>query len=141
MSTNEVRAVVDGALAHMRRALSMERWDVHMVYEPLPGGTMGQCAINMAHQHATITIDPASHDDEAAVLDTLLHEFLHLAHGYFEVARKVAAQYLDENAMEAADVGFELGAEQTVLAFQLILERMGVTVEKLLERGRELEAG
>lgn len=138
LSTDRVRATVDMALRPMRHALALNGWTVTMYYGREDDDTKGSARIVARDRRVKINIDPGAHEDEADVLETLRHELLHVAHGYFELPRELLCQFLDGDSFDAVDVGFSLAAEHTVDVLELALDGLGLTPLVLVERGREM---
>lgn len=120
----------------MRHALWLGHWHVDLVYERLEDDAIGQCKIRLAHQRAEVCIDPAAHETEGDVLDTLRHELLHLACGYFDHARQCVHSFLNDEEFSSVDQSFTLGAEHSVSAMERFLDGNGLTSKKLVENGR-----
>lgn len=135
-SDQSAKAVIDPAVRPMRHALGLNNWRVDIEYGVL-GERLGECVVNATYQRGTVTIDPAQHESEDELLDTLRHELLHLIHGDFETCRRITAQFIEGDSFDAMDVGWHLGAERTVLALERLLDSLGLGPRELVAKGRE----
>lgn len=129
MDRSAVEAICDAAMPAMRDALWANDTRITMVYGACSDSNWAaECDRNAPYRRATITIDPAQHDDEAEVLDSLRHEVLHLTLGEFDVYANMVQTNIDDSNGTAAAVesrAFTLAVERTINRLEVTLDGLG----------------
>ena len=141
MDESKVRAIVIEAAETMQVNLALREWDIRHYAEKCPNDSFtAQCRINTPYHRAFIWIDPAGHEAEDDVLDSLRHELLHLVGAEWEVyATMIMAGVEDSETMQRVeDRACTLASERTVSKLEKMLDGLGVTPRRLA--GMEEEA-
>lgn len=108
MDESRARKVVNESIEPMRRAMGLEYWKLFIHYGAMPlpdrpaSAVFGATDIDPDYHEASITIDPACHPNDAAVLETLRHELLHVMHSEFQLVWKIVREHLGEESKEFA---------------------------------------
>lgn len=125
MDKSAVGRVVD---AHMRRLmwrLQVQAWKVDITYgRPGGGRWVASCERAAPYLRATIELDPDAHADEAAVVESLRHELLHLLLAPFDQYRDlVTCALAPDSPMDEAERGaWRYAVEQTVGNLERMLD-------------------
>lgn len=119
MDTSEVQAIVEANIDRLMTAVGVPHWRLTIAYERHETGAMGTCDLaDIDYCRAHITIDPAQHETPDEVINTLVHELLHIILAPAELYRNVAIQNLPESAMGANEVVYTHALEQMVLSLE-----------------------
>lgn len=123
MKTEEARAIVERHLVPFMAALGVPHWKVTVDYGRCERETwIVQCSRNGDYWKAYITIDPAKHEDEEELLDSLRHELLHVLIAPFDLFVDAALQHVpDGDASRAMDRIREHAVEATVRNLERML--------------------
>lgn len=73
-----MQAIVNEHLVAYRDALGLPDWHIETAYGHDDGNAASVDLGKAAYRRARIIIDPAQHDSREEVLETLLHELLHI---------------------------------------------------------------
>lgn len=126
MDRSAVAAIVERHLPALMDRLGLAHWSIRVCFDLREGDEdsclRGRCTILPDYDRARIELDPDALDDEAAVLDTLTHELLHVVLGPIEVYVAAVRPLADRDETTAAvlDEVRKHAIEQAVIC----LERM-----------------
>jgi hypothetical protein len=112
ISEQEVRDVVENNIHALVPRMALSDWRIVVSTTTLEPGRVAACTYDVSYMRAEIDIDPAQHDDEADVLDSLVHELLHLVVAPFEVYRRVRIAGEEEDPKEEAL--WQIGMERAI---------------------------
>lgn len=119
MNQSEVRTIVEANVKRLMSAIGIPHWNVTIHYERHESGAMGTCDLaHIDYCRALITIDPAQHDTPQEVIDTLVHELLHIVLAPAELYRNASIQSLPEAAMNVTEIVYTHALEQIVLTLE-----------------------
>lgn len=129
MDLSRVKALCDAAAPPMRAALWCADVRLDLVYGPCSDPDWSaECERNAPYNRATITIDPARHEDEGEVLDSLRHEVLHLVLTEFDVYANIVQSNIDEGdgpAQAVEERAWTLACERTINRLENVLDGLG----------------
>ncbi len=136
MSKAEVRAIVDENIRDLRNALQLNEWTVDIDYDANIDGR-ATCAADPMRFTARIVLNPGQLKNEKDVLDTLLHELLHIYHCEFDLYREAVRASVGDRVFKAMAPAFETGCERVVqrLCF-LFRHTFNTTPKKLIAKVR-----
>lgn len=122
MDHSKVVEIVNANIKQMRWAMQLQDWTINLTYGPLEAGNAGTCMADPKRCRAEIEIDPAALKDEAAVLDTLRHELLHILHAGYETYRSAVSHLLSADVFRTLDEVMSLGSESLVARLERMLD-------------------
>lgn len=97
MDRSAVQAIVARELEGLRNRMGLADWNLRVQFGPCSRpGWVASCENQPDYNRSTITIDPAVHDDEAEVLDSLVHELCHAVLAPFDVYREAMLQLVPD---------------------------------------------
>ena len=101
MDASRVKAIVDANLERLRDELWLNTWKISVNYGPLEGDTAAVVNLeNADYNAAAITIDPAQLRTEKDVMQTLVHELLHVTLARFELYRLSVIELIPDHVYE-----------------------------------------
>lgn len=101
MDASRVKAIVDANLERLRDELWLNTWKISVNYGPLEGDTAAVVNLeNADYNAAAITIDPAQLRTERDVMQTLVHELLHVTLARFELYRLSVIELIPDHVYE-----------------------------------------
>lgn len=101
MDASRVKATVDNNLERLRDALWLNTWKISVEYEALEGDTAAECRLDHADYNvAVIAIDPAQLRTEKDVMQTLVHELLHVTLARFELYRLSVIELIPDHVYQ-----------------------------------------
>lgn len=103
MDRSAVKAIVDREIEPLKARLGIPHWRIVVTYGPVsdPGRVaeghrgMAECRRAAPYERATITLDHEQHDDETEVVDSLIHELLHVVLAPFDLYRNFATKFIE----------------------------------------------
>lgn len=139
MDKSEMRRVLNDALRPMRTALSLNEWFVNLRVTHLDK-SCAQCLADPDYSRATLSFDVEDFDGEKDLLESLLHELLHVMISEFEVYRKAVRPLVDSDAGWAAIEEVYIHAcEVTVRRLEdMLTHGVSTTPRRLVTRGRKI---
>ena len=100
MDKSKVAEVIRRHAGPLRDMLGPQDWHITWLAEPaVTPDSQASCSWNVHYNTATIRIDPACHDDEDAIVDSMFHELCHLLLAPYELYREVATQHIDNGSI------------------------------------------
>lgn len=127
MDTSVVQRVVDENILRLMREIGIPHWDLEIIYGPTGNDNWKAMTSygGIDYQHATITINPADHSSEDDVLNTLIHELIHVLLSPLVRYRAVVTTHIMEGTPEdrAETLVWTHAIEQTVLSIERGLAR------------------
>lgn len=140
MDRSEIRAVLNRSLRPMRAVLSLSDWHVDFVLESMEGTFIAECVADPNYSKARLTFDHDGYKREADVLESLLHEYLHVVLARYELYRKAVRPLIeDDNAWASLEEVYVNASEDTVRRLEDMLRHgLGTTPRRLITRGRKL---
>lgn len=101
MDPSRVKAIVDANLERLRDELWLNTWKISVNYEPLEGDTAAIVNLeNADYNVAVITIDPAQLRTKKDVMQTLVHELLHVTLARFELYRLSVIELIPDHVYQ-----------------------------------------
>lgn len=101
MDASQVKAIVDANLERLRDELWLNTWKISVNYGPLEGDTAAVVNLeNADYNAAAITIDPAQLRTEKDVMQTLVHELLHVTLARFELYRLSVIELIPDHVYQ-----------------------------------------
>lgn len=126
MDKSAVKEIVDREIKGMMNMLGVVRsWRINVLYEsPSNQEWMASCERLLSYQRATIRIDPARHDTEAEVIDSLRHELIHVLLAPLDAYRDIVTASIEaDSSMDCAESrAWELAIETTVLSIERMFD-------------------
>lgn len=152
MNLTDARYIVDDcgekALRRFRAALGLNDWDINIEWARIrppmygePGcDALGMCSADPSRRRATITLDHDLHESRDELLNTLLHELLHVLHADYELVRRQLLPLLSDRETQIAEHAFDHAAERLVGGLERMLcHGIGLDASKLLTKCRSRE--
>jgi hypothetical protein len=98
MDRSAVEAIVRREIEPLKRQLGISHWKVSAHYDLRADDccTRAQCTTLVDYERVRIDFDPDGMDDEAEVIETLLHELLHVVLSPFDIVVNALRDVLDE---------------------------------------------
>ena len=122
MDTSLAQAVVEANIEQMIVDLNVQEWNLRITYERLDGDTIASVHMLADYKKATITIDPAKHEEGSEVLRSLRHELLHLHLAPYELAEETIYQLLSEKERRVLSRMMTAACEQAIRNLEGMLE-------------------
>lgn len=98
MDRSEVKRIVDANAEALRDALWLNTWKINVEYDRLDGDHAAECGLDNADYNlATITMDPAKFSSEKQVVQSLVHELLHITLCRFDLYRDAMIALIPEH--------------------------------------------
>jgi len=140
MDKSEIRAILNETLRPMRAALSLNDWYVDFKLESMDGSYVAECVADPNYTRARLTFDHDAYKNEADLLESLLHEYLHVMLARFELYRKAVRPLIeDENVWASLEEVFVNASEESVRRIEDLLRHgLHITPRRLITRGRKL---
>jgi len=127
MDESAVIKIVEANLERLMQAVGVPHWTITVNYGPCDSSPTAAGEVDLtaaSYWRAAITINPYQHSEEKDVIDTLVHELLHVVIAPMELLAQTARQHVQsEAAEEALQVVNTHAVEQTVLALERGLAR------------------
>jgi len=140
MDKSDAREVINNALRPMRAALALNDWYVDFCFESMEGKVSAECVANPDYVRARFIFDHDKYDSVSDLLDSMLHEFMHVALSEYELYRKACRPLVnDEKAWASLDEVYVHACETTVHRLEnMLLHGVNTTPRRLVSRGRRL---
>ena len=90
------KRLVNKHLPNLLKELGISHWEIIVDIAELEDGILGCCYTKPKYDYSHIILDPSSHDNEQHLIDTLLHECLHILHSPFDMAMDGIKRVLQE---------------------------------------------
>lgn len=121
MDASAVHTIIQAHEERIVTALGLEAWRIQYTIEAIPDGPYAaMCERWPEYQRATITIDPARAADDEDVLDSLVHELLHIVLSPIDLYRAIVTPYVPEGAPdESAETAFTHAIESTLRGLEV----------------------
>jgi len=136
MDKSKLIEVMRRHLGPLRDMVGPQDWAITWLAEPanIPD-SCASCSPNLPYNTATIRIDPAHHENEDDVIDSMFHELCHLLLTPFDVYREAATQHIDNGTVAERQDNylFNHAREQAVLSLERVWNWGGLR-DSYLER-------
>lgn len=120
----------------MRDMLGPQDWEITWLAEAaVTANSKASCSWNVHYSTATIRIDPACHDNEDEIVDSMFHELCHVLLSPFALYREVTTQHIasGSTAERRDNCLFDYAQEQAVLRMERLWNHGGLR-DHYLER-------
>ncbi|KKL26701.1 hypothetical protein LCGC14_2392670 [marine sediment metagenome] len=110
MKKCDVKRIVDENVEDLKMMLGLDRWQIDIKYGKTKANVLGkdfvgQCTTNVTWiNRALIILDPGKLDDEAEVLDVLLHELVHCITSSFHLGMTATAELVSKKEHQVLSV-------------------------------------
>ena len=136
MTIDDCKSIVGEYALPIAQVLGLGGWCLSFSYDD-DGENYGTAQIAPDQQWAGINIDPDMHSNKAEVLDTILHELLHVVHAPLEQFRHQVNEHTKGAAREIFVTLGTTASEQLVAAWLGILTQvLGLTPAKLARKAQ-----
>lgn len=117
MDRSAVEAIAAKALGPLMERLAIGHWEITVSCDFHQDGTLGDCSRLWDYEKATIRLNPSALADEQAVLETLLHELMHVVLAPFDHYSTAAEAVIGERHVcrPLLDLAWNNSAEKAVL--------------------------
>lgn len=140
MDRSEMRALLDDSLRPMRAALNLNDWFMRSKLASMEDGFVAECVADPNYSTAKLTFDVNGFENPSVLLDSLLHEMLHVMTAKFELYRKAIRPLIDDHKvwMSLEEV-YTHACEDTVRRLEDMLRHgLNTTPRRLITRGKKL---
>lgn len=126
MKKSKVKRIVKSNIKRLQKLFDLQSWDIVFEYHSVSeSDASGSCDCLVERQVALIVLDPGMIEDEADVIEVLIHELIHCITSTFHTYKAAVSCLVDSgNTLDAIGVIYERAEEETVSSFCRILERM-----------------
>lgn len=128
MDVSEVQRIVSDNILRLVEAVGVPHWQIDIQYGPLGNDSWkAMCSRNSDYDQATITIDPAQHVNEDDVLNSVIHELIHVALAPLDLYRNFMTAHMAELGSVASD--------QERVLWSFTIEQLVRNIERGLAKG------
>lgn len=140
MDKSEIREVLNESLRPMRAALNLSDWYVDFKLESMEGSYIAECVADPNYSRVRLTFDHDAYKNATDLLESLLHEYLHVMLARYELYRKAVRPLIDEESvwMSLEEVFINASEESVRRIEDLLRHGVGTTPRRLITRGKKL---
>jgi len=136
MTIDACKAIVGEYALPIAQVLGLGSWSLSFEYDS-DCGNYGSVIVSADHHCAEINIDPEVHGSKAEVLNTILHELVHVVNYPLERFREYVFEHTKGATCEILDTIGLSASEQLVTAWMGILNQcLGLTPAKLARKAQ-----
>lgn len=133
MDETEIRRILDKNLKHMKWALQLQQWTLHLRLDHIGNNATARCEPQPEYRHAKLTFDPIEQESPHDLLENLRHELLHCLISRFETYRAAVRALVAKDIFYALDVVYYGAVEETVGDIERMLDYgLGITPAKMV---------
>lgn len=145
VTDERARLIMERIGARLATVFGLEQWRIKWTTDrPDNPNHVADVWVNHEYERATARIDVPRHDDERDLADSVRHEMIHVLLSEHKLAATVAASLLGGEGTRDYAIWYSarnIGEERTVARIERLLDRLGLTVDKLMAEVVEADAG